>query len=337
MFRKKTNTPQIETSVGKAVNYEVSLADVVRRSERRAWFVAFSAIFMALLLAGGYFLMLPLKERTPFLVMADAYTGTATVARLRGDFSSNSIIANDAVNKSNIAHYVIARESYDAVQRDIRDWNVIYTMSSQPIATAYTFATYSRNNPSSLVATYGNGKAIRVEIISITLLDSTAATQGPGSGGGDAAVRFRRILVDKTSGGLSVLDTRIANLRYNYDKNLALDEKQRYENPLGFQVVSYRVDSELTSNPVLEQQVVNPAAAAPVQALPPQTQPGASGAPQGVPGQPLQGDPSAQPLQPSVQPAQVPGQFQPQQTVAPGSLPAPPVSPNNTTNGVSNR
>lgn len=336
MFRKKTNTPQIETSVGKAVNYEVSLADVVRRSERRAWFVAFSAIFMALLLAGGYFIMLPLKERTPFLVMADAYTGTATVARLRGDFSSNSIIANESVNRSNIAHYVIARESFDAVQRDIRDWTVIYTMSSPSVASAYTYAAYSRSNPASLVATYGNTKAIRVEITSITLLDNTAATQGPGTGGGDAAVRFRRILVDKSNGALSVLDSRIANLRYNYDKNLALDEKQRYENPLGFQVISYRVDSELVSNTVPAQQVVNPAAAAPTQVVAPVLPTGSPGAEVGF-GQPSSIGPSGQPMQPSVQPAQVPGQLQPQQSVAPGAVPSQPAPPNNTTNGVINR
>ena len=50
--------------------------------------VAWTAIAMSLLLAGGYYYMLPLKERVPFLVMADAYTGTSTVARLADDFSA---------------------------------------------------------------------------------------------------------------------------------------------------------------------------------------------------------------------------------------------------------
>ena len=257
MLRKKTSTPQIDSALARSVNYEISLADVVRRSERRAWFVAFSAILMALLLAGGYFLILPLKERTPFLVMADAYTGTATVARLRGDFGSNSITANESINKSNIAHYVMARESYDIAQRNIRDWTTIFTMSTSDVASAYNLATYDRRNPASLINTYGGTKAIRVEIISITLLDSTPNTQGPGTGGGDATVRFQRLLVEKSSGAASVLDTRVANLRYNYQKNLALDEKQRFENPLGFQVTSYRVDTELVSVPV------QPAAVAP--------------------------------------------------------------------------
>lgn len=249
MLRKK-NSPKIDAALAASVNYEVSLSEMARRSERRAWFVASSAIAMALILAGGYFLVLPLKERVPFLVMADAYTGQATVARLRGDFGSNSITANEAVNKSNIAHYIIARESYDTAQRNIRDWNTIYTMSSSDVAKAYTSAAYDKRNPNSLINVYGPARAIRVEIASITLLDDTRDTEGPGTGGGDATVRFQRLLVEKSSGTSRVLDTRIANLRYNYNKNLALDEKQRFDNPLGFQVISYRVDTELVSMPL---------------------------------------------------------------------------------------
>lgn len=249
MLRKK-DSQKIDAALAASVNYEVSLAEMARRSERRAWFVASSAIVMALILACGYFLVLPLKERVPFLVMADAYTGQATVARLRGDFGRNSITANEAVNKSNIAHYIVARESYDTAQRNIRDWNTIYTMSSSDIAKAYTSAAYDKRNPNSLINVYGPTRAIRVEIASITLLDSTRDTDGPGTGGGDATVRFHRLLVEKSSGTSRVLDTRIANLRYNYNKNLALDEKQRFDNPLGFQVTSYRVDTELVSMPL---------------------------------------------------------------------------------------
>ena len=76
MFGKNKNvTPQVENAVAKAVNYEVTVADIARRSEKRAWIVAFTAIVMALILAGGYFYFLPLKEKVPYLVMADAYTG----------------------------------------------------------------------------------------------------------------------------------------------------------------------------------------------------------------------------------------------------------------------
>ena len=164
MFNGKNGSRSIEAALSASIDYEVSLSDMARRSERRAWFVALAAVTMALLLAAGYFLLLPLKERVPFLVMADAYTGQATVARLRGDFGTNSITANEAINKSNIAHYIIARESYDTAQRNIRDWNTVYTMSSSDVAKGYTHAVYDKRNPDSLVNMHGPTRAIRVEI-----------------------------------------------------------------------------------------------------------------------------------------------------------------------------
>lgn len=99
-----------EGLLARSINYEITIADLARRSERRAWRVAFGATAMSLILAAGYFYFLPLKEKIPFLVMADASTGTATVAQLRGDFSKNSITASEAINRSNVSHYVTARE-----------------------------------------------------------------------------------------------------------------------------------------------------------------------------------------------------------------------------------
>ena len=133
-LRKSQTTPGIESAVSKSVNFEVTIADIARRSERRAWLVAFSAILMSLILAGGYFYFLPLKEKVPFLVMADAYTGTSTVARLRDDFSNPSITTSEALYRSNIAHFILARESYDVAMLKLRDWRTVYTMSEPEVA-----------------------------------------------------------------------------------------------------------------------------------------------------------------------------------------------------------
>jgi len=111
MLARKASPRKVEESVARAVNYELTIADIARRSERRAWRVAFSAIGMSLILAGGYFYMLPLKQKVPFLVMADAYTGTSTVARLTEDLTHRRISTSEAINRSNVAHFVMARES----------------------------------------------------------------------------------------------------------------------------------------------------------------------------------------------------------------------------------
>ena len=55
MFRNKESSPRIDKAVAKSVSFELTIADIARQSERRAWFVAFGAILLSLILAAGYF------------------------------------------------------------------------------------------------------------------------------------------------------------------------------------------------------------------------------------------------------------------------------------------
>lgn len=238
---KNKNSPQIEHAVGKAVNYEVTVADIARRSERRAWMVAFGAIIMSLILAGGYFYMLPLKEKVPYLIMADAYTGNATVARLQGDVNNNRITSSEAINKANVAAFIRARESYDSTLIWERDWKTLFAMAEPQVSSTYK-ALYSARNPGSPSKIYGKNQSIRVKILSIQLI---AGNNGPRG----ATVRFQRSLVDKASGGSRLLDNKIATLEYTYKSNLAMNEDTRMLNPLGFRVTAYRVDNDYSTMP----------------------------------------------------------------------------------------
>jgi type IV secretion system protein VirB8 len=233
----------IDAAVARSIDFEVTIADLAQRSERRAWRVAAAAIAMSLVLAGACFYMLPLKEKVPYLVMADAYTGTSSVARLRGDFGNADISASEAINRSNVAHFVLARESFDVAMMNLRDWTTVYTMSAPEVAAAYT-TLHARNNPDAPFNSYGRNRAIRVRILSIVLIGGTS--EAPRKG---ATVRFQRSVYDKAAGTERPLDSRIATLEYTYKSNLRMDEKQRIENPLGFQVTSYRVDNDYAASP----------------------------------------------------------------------------------------
>ena len=238
MVARKTVSRNVEEAVSKAVNYELSIADIARRSERRAWWVAFSAIGMSLVLAGGYFYMLPLKQKVPYLVMADAYTGTSTVARLTEDLTHRRISTSEAINRSNVAHFVLARESYDLALLNLGDWATVQTMASPGVKADYT-RLYSPMNPDSPYKTYGKDKAIRVRLLSIVLI---GGGQGPPPTG--ATVRFQRSLYDKQSGVTQTMDSKIATMEFTYKANLEMDDRNRIENPLGFWVTSYRVDND---------------------------------------------------------------------------------------------
>lgn len=239
-------TQTIESAVVKAVDFEITIADLARRSERRAWLVAWVAIVMSLLLAGGYYYMLPLKEKVPFLVMADAYTGTSTVARLTGDFTHRQLATSEAINRSNVAHFLLARESYDLDMMQLRDWRLVHTMSSSDVAAGYA-AEHGNNNPKAPYHTYGRGRAIRVRILSLVLIGGSQHAPPKG-----ATVRFQRSLYDKAAGTSRPLDSKIATLEFEYKANLKMDEQDRVENPLGFQVTSYRVDNDYAPAPTLE-------------------------------------------------------------------------------------
>ena len=247
MFGKNKGTPQVEAAVARAANFEITIAEMARRSERRAWVVAGAAIVMALILAGGYFVFLPLKEKVPYLVMADAYTGTSTVARLTGNFGEHGITASEAINKSNIAHFVMARESYDYSQFGQRDWNTVHAMGTQFVTSGYA-KLYAKTNPNNPQTLFGKNRSIRVKILSLQLHDPAETGGTPKA----ATVRFQRALYEKTTGTSTPLDSKIASLEFSYNANLKMDEPNRILNPLGFQVTSYRVDNDYAASPPLE-------------------------------------------------------------------------------------
>lgn len=282
MFKNKASSSKVDEAIAQSVNFELTVADIARRSERRAWWVAGSAVVMSLVLLGGYFYVLPLKEKVPYLVIADAYTGTSTAARLTDDVALQRITTSEAINRSNVAHFVLARESYDLAITNLRDWTTVLTMSSANVSGGYTNL-YSSGNPTNPYTIYGKDKAIRVRILSITLI---------GGGGGEvpkgATVRFQRSVYNKQNGSSVPLDSKIVTMAFTYKSNLTMDEQQRIENPLGFQVTDYRVDTDYASSPP-EEVLSNPKPAEimpamPGAALPPGTEAlaGAAGSAQAV-------------------------------------------------------
>jgi type IV secretion system protein VirB8 len=242
MSEKKQPGEATRDAVAAAVDYETSISDLARRSERRAWRVAAAATVAAMLLGAGYAGVMPLKERVPFLVMADAYSGNATVARLDPDFRHRSLTASEAIARANVATFVSLRESYDVAMMNLRDWRAVHGMSAPEVGREYA-SLHAAGNPRSPYNTHGHSRAIRVRILSIQLID------GPDGMPAGATVRFQRSLHDKASGAARPLDSRIATLGFTYNLALRMDEPDRLQNPLGFQVTSYRVDNDYAPLP----------------------------------------------------------------------------------------
>lgn len=276
MFGRKSSSPQVEEAVARAVNYEVTVADMARRSQRRAWMVTWCAVLMSLILAGGYFVFLPLKEKVPYLVMADPYTGTATVARLQGNLDDVGVTRQEALAKSNVAQFVLARESYDSGLIGQRNWRTVLTMAGPRVAPAY-MAVHAADNPRRPAALYGASRAIHVRILSITLIG------GHGEAYTGATVRFQRSLYEKSRGRSEPIDSKIATMEFNYNPNLQLNDEDRLLNPLGFRVNNYRVESDYAAAPPAEPDFPDPSMM-PSPDAPMQQMPGGSEGADMVPG-----------------------------------------------------
>ena len=352
MLNRKTSSKKIDEAVAHSVNFEITVADLARKSERRAWTVAFCSVALSLILAGICFYILPLKEKVPYLVMADAYTGTSSIARLTDSVLDHQISTNDAINRSNVAHFVLAREAYDYQLIQLRDWTTVQTMSAPQVQSAYS-ALYQMTNADNPYKLYGKDRAIRVKLLSIVMI-------GGGANGGStrgATVRFQRSLYDKNTGQTKPLDSKIATIEFTYKPNLRMDDAARIENPLGFQVTSYRVDNDYATAPPEEIPSTEPQQPQAQQTAAATTQLGPDGQPiattQAVPGQPVQGQVAPTQAAPGEQPA--PGQApvatagESLQAAPPpfpqrAAPPAPPAqvqpttpAPRNTSNGVGRR
>ncbi|MEA9749848.1 VirB8/TrbF family protein [Xanthomonas campestris pv. raphani] len=246
MLRKKVSekdgSAQVSAAVQKAVNYEVSIADLARRSEKRAWIVATFSMVVTVMTAGGYYYMLPLKEKVPYLVMADAYSGTSTIAKLESNFGGRTVSTSEALARSNVARFITARESFDASTIGDRDWNTVVAMGATNVLGEYR-ALHAANNPTRPYNVYGRSRAIRVNILSITLIG------GGGKSYTGATVRFQRNAYDKASAATALLDNKIATMGFVYQDNLEMSDSLRVENPLGFRVTDYRVDNDYSALP----------------------------------------------------------------------------------------
>jgi type IV secretion system protein VirB8 len=239
MAMKKKDGSALRAAAEAGAGFEVTVGDLARRSERRAWMVAGASAILALALAGGYVAILPLKEKVPYVVMADPFSGTASVAALRDDAFYQSLVAEEALSRSNVANYVVARESFDRELLKLRDWAQVNVMSAPAEQRAFA-ELHADTNPGSPAKLVGGSQMIRVRISSITPMYDG----GPMAG---ATVRLQRNLFDRETGRTTPIDRRVVTLAFHYDASLQLDESLRWLNPMGFQVSQYRSDLDLTA------------------------------------------------------------------------------------------
>ena len=172
----------------------------------------------------------PLKTVEPYVLQVDNKSGITTVLKPLRDNQENVLTQEEAVTKSFIVKYVIARETYDPQDLN-RNYDLVRLMSSGDEAGKFN-ESVANGNPQSPVERYKANTARTVKISSVSFLDQKKKT---------AQVRFMTTEVTRNE---TKEDYWVAILTFRYI-NAPMDETDRLNNPLGFQVISYRVDQEI--------------------------------------------------------------------------------------------
>ena len=214
----------IETDAATTWERETYLSQ--RRSTRRAWACAAVAAVMAFLALLGLLLLLPLKEFAPYVVTVDKSTGWLEVTR---GLHQGNLTQNEAITIAQIVRCVVARESFDATDYPTLFHEVGLCMTERALDGYHR--QHDQSNEKSPAVLYGYDGIIRVEIASVNLLTETTAL-----------VSFRTVLEFENR---SVVNHWRSAMTFGYsDKEFSM--RDRFVNPLGFQISSYRRDPDLS-------------------------------------------------------------------------------------------
>lgn len=197
----------------------------LRRSRSAAWIVTAFMGIVTLLSLTGLVMLLPLKQFEPYMVMVDKTTGYLEVARA---LQPGNMSQNEAVTAANLVRFIRARETYDP--REIKLNYELAQLYSSDKASEELVRAFSPSNPNALNKIYGRDSTVAVTIKSVSLLARNTAQ-----------VRFST--ETKRNNSTPIIAHWVGILQFRYTTT-PLKNEWRFDNPLGFQVISYRRDQE---------------------------------------------------------------------------------------------
>ncbi|WP_375316559.1 virB8 family protein [Wolbachia endosymbiont (group A) of Colletes cunicularius] len=161
----------------------------------------------------------------PFVIEIDKKSG---IVQLVDPVTVKQYSANEALNDYFISEYIKAREVFDPYHYNYNYYTKVRLFSSPNVYNEFRNYVGSQNMDD-LFNLYSDTKS-EFKIRSIQKLGNDALQ-----------VRFFVEFIRKD--GSSTRKNKIVIMSYRY-ASLEMDDQQRYINPLGFQVISYRVDDE---------------------------------------------------------------------------------------------
>ena len=208
---------------GLAAAWDEELYGKLKDQRKVAFIVAGVCGAIAAMSVGAVMMLTPLKTVTPYVVVVDKTTGHSEAVRELVYNEANPLTDNEAIVTSELASYIIGRETFDPYDRDERFFRMQMTTQSEE------FSRY-RLELEETSKGYNTDSRRKVKITSIIPnLEKKSAT-----------VRFSTELINYNN---ITTEYWIASVNYDF-LDLEIPMKYRFINPLGFIVQNYRVDPE---------------------------------------------------------------------------------------------
>jgi type IV secretion system protein VirB8 len=227
MKPEKTPAADRDAYYAEAASWSRDVHGSLRQSRRIAWICAAVAGAIALLEAGALAALMPLKTVVPYTITVDRQTGYVETAQA---LKPGLLSQDSAVTQAFLAQYVMAREGYEvadleATYRKVALWSV-------GDARAQYVRTMASANPQSPMKLYGSDNILHPTVKSISMLSPSSAL-----------VRFdvERRAYGAPSGERQSYAA-VVGFRYT---GAPMRMEDRFLNPLGFQVTTYRRDAEM--------------------------------------------------------------------------------------------
>jgi type IV secretion system protein VirB8 len=216
----------LDAYYAEAASWNRDRVQAMRSSQRLSWWIAGVAAAIALLEGLALVLLMPLKTVEPYTLMVDRTTGF--VQELK-PLDAAKVAPDTALTQSFLVQYVSARESFDIATLNA-NYRKVALLSAGSARSTY-FAGMQTSNPANPLALYPRTTVLDVRVKSVSPLGPNAAL-----------VRFDVVRSDAGAQEQPALPY-VAVVRYRYS-GAPMKLEDRFINPLGFQVVSYRKDAE---------------------------------------------------------------------------------------------
>jgi len=203
------------------------------RETAQIWrWVAAAGWTCAIGVAAAVVVMMPLKRVVPYVIRVDSSTGIVDVVP---EYDGQAQPAQ-IVTRYLLTHYVdvCQRFNFATAESDYTECGSFHT----PLRNQLWYAQWKRSNPESPLNLYKDGTIVQANVSSVTFLKD--ADHEPGL----AQVRYLR-RIQPSGDAAEQVSHWIASIRYQY-VTPAKDARQRTLNPLGFRIIDFRTEQELT-------------------------------------------------------------------------------------------